>query len=1051
MPGNTVDALNVKISADTSGLSNSIDKTINALGKMADSIVQIATQIEKTFSNMGTQLSTSVASMGTQISNSVANMATQMNQNTVNMLNQMNTSMSQSFSTLSNQLTNNNTGLMQVPSVIQKITRNTTPLKSNLLGVGKAGQKASQMMKQSLGNMQTRLSSVTAAVASAFAVNKIVEFSKSALEAGSDLTEVQNVVDTVFGSMSESVNTWAKNAMTAFGLSETSAKQYASTIGAMLKSSGIAGDALQTMSLNVASLSADMASFYNLDSQTAFEKIRSGLSGETEPLKQLGINMSTANLEAYALSQGITKSYSAMSQAEQTILRYNYLLQTTADAQHDFERTSTSWANQTRILAEQFTKLKTVIGQGLIQALTPLINIFNTLISKVTAFAQTISAAFGVESSDSSGGLSDTAASAGNTADNLDSANTAAQKLKNTISGFDELHIIDDDSTSASDTSGSLSSITPNSVYDSLSGGIDSVSEKMQEFVEQLKEKLQPVVELAKNIKDSFIEAFDGEMCDKLFDDLKTGLLTAVDIVGTFAESFDKAWTNNDAGTKLLESIGNAFDSILGMTNDVGASIAEALGSDAGIAWTESLIAKWQSLVDLVNGITTGLSAAWDDSGAGEEYIESIFNKWASMNNFLATVRATVGQVFASDVGQNFFAQMIALGTQWNDNISTVYDTFTEVWEEAGLGQSIIENLVQTVTDLTGWVTDMGSHFAEAWQNNEQGKQAVSAIGEVLNSILGLIQQIASAWRTAWDNANTTEIFGGALEAIQYIADAIENVVSGISEAAGNSQMFQKCFEAVQAAVQLVVDLVKDIGTFLEKVTEGIDWSPLTDGISQVAEAVTQFLDMLDEKMNGSLGDLIELLSDCFGPVMQTAIGAIGESLGYVADALEVISELIDGLTGNWKSLIDAVKDFSTLIGNLLTGGNFSAIVSAVSGTSASGTMSTQSYTALSASDIPQAATGGVFDKGNLFIANERGPELVGSQNGKSVVMNNQQIVDAVSSGVADAMSPVVEAIQSNQTQTEMKVRGTDLLIMIKRAQRAMGTPLSDNFAFGGV
>lgn len=971
---------------------------------------------------------------------------------------------------------------------------------SQLTGVQSKTVGTANKMQSSFDSMSRMAERVGKTIATAFAVNKLVDFGKSAIEAGSDLTEVQNVVDTVFGSMSESVNTWAKNAMTAFGLSETSAKQYASTMGAMLKSSGIVGDALQTMSLNVASLAADMASFYNLDTQTAFEKIRSGLSGETEPLKQLGINMSVANLEAYALSQGITKSYSAMSQAEQTILRYNYLLSVTADAQHDFERTSTSWANQTRVLAEQFNKLKTVIGQGLIQALTPLINIFNQLISKVTAFAQTISAAFGVESSDSSTGLSDTAISAGDTADNLEDANTAAKKLKNTISGFDELHIIDDDTASADDANSALSSLTPNSVYDSLSSGIDSISEKMQEFADKLKEKLQPVADLAADIKDSFAEAFDEEMCDKLLDDLKAGLLTAVDIVGAFAESFDNAWTNNDAGTKLLGSISDAFDNILGLANDVGASIAEALGSDAGVAWAESLIAKWQSFWDMINGITEGLRAAWNDGGAGEEYIESILNKWASVNNFIAAVRETVGKVFESKTGQAFFAALISLGTTFNNIISTIANTFTEVWNEAGLGESIIGNIVETITNLIGWVDDLGQRFLEAWENNEQGQKTVAAIGGAIQAITNLISTLAEDWRAVWDDETTTQIFSGVLSTIQNIGDTVKTVASNIKEAFTSTGADTQIFTAVKDAIAGIVSAAQDLSSKLKTVFSNVDWAPIADAAADLATAISDVVQAVAGLASGVIAAFGEELAQAFSTAMPDIIKK-------VASALQIVSQVISAINPDTiirlaeafmalKAVNTVISIFNSLKGafgtitNVLTSTNvglsqtaatvtvlalaLAALVIAVTalikawdnlknGTSsansslseaasaASGTMSARSYTALSASDIPQAATGGVFDKGNLFIANERGPELVGSQNGKSVVMNNQQIVDAVSSGVADAMSPVVEAIQSNQTQAEMKVRGTDLLITIKRAQRAMGTSLSNNFAFGGV
>lgn len=198
------------------------------------------------------------------------------------------------------------------------------------------------------------------------AVAAITSFVSGSIETASGLREVQNVVDTTFGESSEKINAWSKNAKNAYGLSELKAKQFASTMGAMLKSSGIAGDGIVQMSEDVAGLSADMASFYNLDYDTAFEKIRSGISGETEPLKQLGINMSVANLEAFALSKGITKSYDSMTQAEQTTLRYNYLMKVTADAQGDFAKTSDGYANQQRILDTTMQELSATVGELLL-------------------------------------------------------------------------------------------------------------------------------------------------------------------------------------------------------------------------------------------------------------------------------------------------------------------------------------------------------------------------------------------------------------------------------------------------------------------------------------------------------------------------------------------------------------------------------------------------------------------------------------------------------------------------------------------------------------
>lgn len=221
---------------------------------------------------------------------------------------------------------------------------------------------------------------------------KALDTIKTGIDYASDLAEVQNVVDVTFGSATEAINSWSKECLAAYGMNEVSAKRYAGTIGAMLKSSGLAGDAIVDMSKDMVGLAGDMASFYNLDLETAFEKIRSGISGETEPLKQLGINMSAANLEAYALSQGITTAYNEMSQAEQVMLRYNYLMSTTADAQGDFARTQDSYANQTRLLSESWLEFTGIMAEQLLPVLTTIVSWLNNIVAFLTENADMVSA-----------------------------------------------------------------------------------------------------------------------------------------------------------------------------------------------------------------------------------------------------------------------------------------------------------------------------------------------------------------------------------------------------------------------------------------------------------------------------------------------------------------------------------------------------------------------------------------------------------------------------------------------------------------------------------
>lgn len=251
----------------------------------------------------------------------------------------------------------------------------TSSIKQQIEDIGDASDKAGGKVSDlggklsSMGNIAAKgLTVAASAIAAAGAA--LAAAGGYAIKMASDLSEVQNVVDTTFGANADTINKWSKDAGTAFGLSDLEAKKYTSTLGAMTKSMGLTDGQTLEMSQGLAGLTGDMSSFYNLDHDEAFDKIRAGISGETEPLKQLGINMSVANLEAYALSQGITTSYDAMTEAEKVTLRYNYLMQATADAQGDFSKTSGSLANQVRIAQLQVTNLASSVGSALLPMAT---------------------------------------------------------------------------------------------------------------------------------------------------------------------------------------------------------------------------------------------------------------------------------------------------------------------------------------------------------------------------------------------------------------------------------------------------------------------------------------------------------------------------------------------------------------------------------------------------------------------------------------------------------------------------------------------------------
>lgn len=305
-------------------------------------------------------------------------------------------------------------------------------------------------------------------LAAAFAVKKLVDFGKQCVELGSDLQEVQNVVDVTFPKMKKQVNSFARNAASSFGLSETMAKRFTGTFGAMAKAFGFNEESAYEMSAALTGLAGDIASFYNISQDEAYTKLKSVFTGETESLKDLGVVMTQTALDNYALANGFGKTTKSMSEAEKVALRYKFVLNQLSAASGDFDRTSGGWANQIRVLKLQFDSLKASIGQGLINALTPVIQVINAIIAKLVTLADYFRAF--TEALFGKAGSSDVTASI---AENVESAAVgmgktaaAAEKTKKALSvaGFDELNLVSSqggDSDSGSGGGGGGASIAP--------------------------------------------------------------------------------------------------------------------------------------------------------------------------------------------------------------------------------------------------------------------------------------------------------------------------------------------------------------------------------------------------------------------------------------------------------------------------------------------------------------------------------------------------------------------------------------------------------------
>ena len=294
----------------------------------------------------------------------------------------------------------------------------------------------------------------------AFSVKAIVNFGKECIDLGSDLTEVQNVVDVTFGNLNTEVNRFAENAITQFGLGQTVTKKYVGTFGAMAKAFNFSNKEALAMSETLTGLTGDVASFYNLSSDEAYTKLKSVFTGETETLKDLGVVMTQNALDQYALANGYGKTTSKMSEQEKVALRYKFVLDKLNIANGDFARTSDSWANQTRVLSLRFNELKATLGQGFINIFTPIVKGINMVLSKLqvlaNAFKSFTEMIFGnAGGDDSSNSVSNLASDASKASDAVGSIGDSAKKTKNDLLGLRGIDEINNLTTSSDDTSSS--------------------------------------------------------------------------------------------------------------------------------------------------------------------------------------------------------------------------------------------------------------------------------------------------------------------------------------------------------------------------------------------------------------------------------------------------------------------------------------------------------------------------------------------------------------------------------------------------------------------
>lgn len=548
---------------------------------------------------------------------------------------------------------------------------------------------------------------------------------RDAIDISSQLTEVQNVVDVTFGDMAYKVEDFAKTSIEQFGMSELSLKQYASRFQAMGSAMGIssssignansflnkqtngyvgASNSMADMSLNLTKLTADMASFYNVEQKVVAEDLEAIFTGQTRPLRQYGLDLTQATLQEWALKNGIDANVQSMSQAEKTMLRYQYVMANTGSAQGDFARTANTWANQVRILKQNFQQLGSVVGGTLINAFKPLVQALNSVMGKLIAFAETVSNAlgkiFGWKFEKGSGGagatglatdMEDAADSAGDIAGSTGKAAKNIDKMKNGLRSFDELKTISEKDSGSGSSSGSGSGSGGSAGGAGASGGSGGQWTKQDSIFDDYKSSIDSLKGLGNYIRDALIaemksiewgkiyakaSGFGKGLADFLnglfekdkdgntvFGELGTtiaGLLnTIIYSVFSFSEEFE--WI--DFGEALKQGIQNIINGT--KLAKAGYTVGNLVKGIATAVYTAvSDMKTWKSLgskiAQGINGFLKSMSKVDPETGKNGWQITA-----ASFNSLVDAVKTAIGEALS--------------GITWKDIISGIGDFLGEL------------------------------------------------------------------------------------------------------------------------------------------------------------------------------------------------------------------------------------------------------------------------------------------------------------------------------------------------------------------------------------
>lgn len=752
-------------------------------------------------------------------------------------------------------------------------------------------------IKQSFNGLGSAVKKIGLLIGGAFAVGKLVQFGKECVELGSDLAEVQNVVDVTFTTMSDKVNEFAKNAMTSAGLSETMAKRYVGTFGAMSKSFGFSEAQAYDMSTALTQLTGDVASFYNISQDLAYIKLKSVFTGETETLKDLGVVMTQSALDQYALANGYGKTTSAMTEQEKVALRLAFVQKQLSAASGDFIRTSGSWANQVRVMQLQLQSLKATVGQGLINIFTPVLKVINVLLGKLATLANAFKSftelitgkkSSGQTSGSGAGltgdasGVQDTADAYGQAADNAskladstedvaDATKDAAKAANGYLSPLDEINRYSTQNTSSTASKVPSSGTGSGGSPGGLAGAVGSVDYgKVAEGETALDKISKSAEKLAKLLK-------------KLW------------------KPFQDAWKKE--GKNTIEAAQIALSGIAKLAKSVGKSLVEVWTNGTGTTMLTTMLRIAQNVLKTIGNIASGFADAWNKNNVGTQIIQNIADALVVVMQFVEKIAEDTA-TWAANL--NFYPLL--------ESISNLTSTFAPIIEAIG---NVLDWIYKNIVlPMLKWAIEVG-------------------LPTIINLVSGLVGFFA-------DHQSTIEAFGAALigafaaAKIAGLASRVIKSVSGIAMAAKGLIALMTGTGGIMGGIKAIATAIGPGGVFVLAVGAAIaigvllykNWDKIKEMAGKVWDWISNKTRRFVEDIGKKLRGLATKMTTIWGNIKASAHQKWNAIWSTVSGFVERIKNaIVDKFTSAKNTVVNVFNGMRDAIRSVLNN-----IISVVNG-----------------------------------------------------------------------------------------------------------------------